>query len=141
MDQFVSTGHSSDVCEIANLNYLAYWVGEISLRQTSDEFMISAHLLQSWTGVKLLSHLLAKLNADDPDLVLNVHSVNVLLKRTITAHILETNPDLYITLRQKLDDLMDSRSLLSSYVYQEIRQALRELKHVQSPLFNTARRR
>jgi DNA-binding transcriptional regulator YiaG len=141
LDQFVSMGHSSELCEVANLNYLAYWVGEISPSQTDNDFMISTCLLQSWTGVKLLGHLLTKMNVDDPDLVLNVHSVHMLLKKPITAHILEANPDLYISLRQKLHALMDSRNFLTSHVCQEIQQALLELKHIPSPLFSTARRR
>ncbi len=141
LDQFVSTGHSSDLCEIANLNYLAYWVGEISSSQTSNEFMISASLLQSWTGATLLNHLLVKLNVGDPDLALNLHSIYMLLKRPITAHILEANPDLYISLRQKLERLMDSRSLLASQICQEIQQSLLELRLISSPLSNMARRR
>ncbi|MFC3996540.1 hypothetical protein ACFOVU_11480 [Nocardiopsis sediminis] len=51
---------STDACEIANLNYWSYWLGEIADPQLADTFMVELDL-DSWRGDRLLRHLVTKL--------------------------------------------------------------------------------
>jgi hypothetical protein len=44
--------------ELANLNYWAYWIGELNDLKTSDAFMLDAGT-RSWVGARLLQHLVA----------------------------------------------------------------------------------
>ena len=64
--------------EVANLNYWAYWIGELSDEQTSDAFMLGADT-NSWTGVRLLQHLVRRLEPDSPHLPLNVCTLHSLI--------------------------------------------------------------
>ncbi|MER7277521.1 hypothetical protein ABT369_24070 [Dactylosporangium sp. NPDC000244] len=64
--------------EVANLNYWAYWIGEISEEQTSDAFMLDADT-RSWTGVRLLQHLMGRLDPDSAHLPLNVATLHSLV--------------------------------------------------------------
>lgn len=64
--------------EVANLNYWAYWIGELSDEQTSDTFMLDADT-RSWTGARLLQHLVSRLEPDSPHLPLNVCTLHSLI--------------------------------------------------------------
>jgi DNA-binding transcriptional regulator YiaG len=64
--------------EIANLNYWAYWIGELSDEQTSDAFMLDADT-RSWTGARLLHHLVDRLEPDSPHLPLNLCTLHALV--------------------------------------------------------------
>jgi hypothetical protein len=67
----------SDACQRAALNYSAYWVGEIPHRQQDDSFMPIART--DWRGLRLLSHLVARLNPEHPFVDLNIHNAWALL--------------------------------------------------------------
>jgi DNA-binding XRE family transcriptional regulator len=69
------TGQSD---EVANLNYWAYWIGELSEEQTSDRFMLNADT-RSWTGVRLLQHLLQRIDPASPHLPLNLSTLHALV--------------------------------------------------------------
>lgn len=56
LDRFVREGLSTDQDIAANLNYWAYWVGEISTRWSSDADMLEPD--QTWGGGALLASLL-----------------------------------------------------------------------------------
>ncbi|MDQ3762106.1 MAG: helix-turn-helix transcriptional regulator [Actinomycetota bacterium] len=58
---FLQHAQASDRLELANLNYWAYWVGEIDGVQVDDEFMSRVDP-QGWSGVRLLGHLLELLH-------------------------------------------------------------------------------
>ncbi len=64
--------------EVANLNYWAHWIGELSDDQTSDAFMLDADT-RSWTGVRLLQHLIGRLAPGSPHLPLNLHTLHALI--------------------------------------------------------------
>jgi hypothetical protein len=64
--------------ELANLNYWAYWIGELDDEQTSDAFMLDRDT-RSWTGVRLLQHLTNRLEPDSPHLPLNLHTLHALI--------------------------------------------------------------
>jgi transcriptional regulator with XRE-family HTH domain len=75
IQRFIRTAHGSEQCEMANVNYWAYWIGELPQRRRSQEFMISTHAFQSWTGATLLHRLTQRLQASNPYLELNIHSI------------------------------------------------------------------
>jgi hypothetical protein len=64
--------------ETANLNYWAYWIGELSDEQSSDAFMMVADA-RSWTGARLLRHLVNRLAPDSPHLPLNLCTLHALV--------------------------------------------------------------
>lgn len=64
--------------EVANLNYWAYWIGELSDEQTSDGFMLDADT-RSWTGARLLHHLVHRLEPESSHLPLNICTLHALV--------------------------------------------------------------
>lgn len=74
---FIEAGADSPDAELANLNYHAYWVGEISGHQHSDTFMIENGLV--WRGTRLLRHLTERLSVDLAFIDLNIHILWLLL--------------------------------------------------------------
>ncbi|MGH3772783.1 MAG: helix-turn-helix domain-containing protein [Pseudonocardiaceae bacterium] len=64
--------------EQANLNYWAYWVGEIDDIQVDDEFMRRVNP-RDWSGARLLGHLLERLHPGSGHAELNLHTVWALL--------------------------------------------------------------
>ncbi len=71
--------HTTDSgAEVANLNYWAYWIGELNDDQTSDAFMLDADT-RSWAGVRLLHHLMPRLAPNSPHLPLNLHTLHALI--------------------------------------------------------------
>jgi hypothetical protein len=71
--------HTTDTrAEVANLNYWAHWIGELNEEQTSDVFMLDEDT-RSWTGVRLLRHLVNRLEPDSPHLPLNLRTLHALI--------------------------------------------------------------
>ena len=130
LSDFVTAGHSSDLCEIANLNYLAYWVGEVPALQTSNEFMTSASLFHSWTGAMVLRHLTERFDVTHPDIILNLHSTAVLVKRPVTNDLLESDPELYNALRAKLEAVYDHGTTLCPEAARELGDILDTLRGI-----------
>lgn len=64
--------------EVANLNYWAYWIGELTEEKTDDGFMLDADV-RSWTGLRLLRHLVSRLEPDSPHLPLNLGTLHALV--------------------------------------------------------------
>lgn len=64
--------------EVANLNYWAHWIGELTDEQTNDGFMLSEDT-RSWTGMRLLRHLSDRLAPSAAHLPLNLHTLYVLV--------------------------------------------------------------
>lgn len=64
--------------QIANLNYWAYWIGELSDEQASDAFMMDDDT-RSWTGARLLRHLVNRLQPDSPHRPLNLCTLHALI--------------------------------------------------------------
>ena len=69
----------SDTGEAANLAYWAYWVGETSAPQLSDDF-IADGTLGPWSGHTLLTHLVGGITPEHGYMELSVHSVWALLQ-------------------------------------------------------------
>jgi hypothetical protein len=64
--------------ELANLNYWAHWIGELSDEQADDGFMF-ADDTRSWSGVRAFHHLVSRLDPSSPHLPLNLHTVHTLV--------------------------------------------------------------
>ena len=63
--------------QVANLNYWAYWVGEIAEAQADDSFMEST--TPTWSGTRLLAHFIDKLDPSTAHIELTVRSLWSLL--------------------------------------------------------------
>jgi len=120
IQRFIRTAHSSDECEMANLNYWAYWAGELHERQRSQDFMVNATALRSWTGLTLMRRLTDKLVPANPNLELNIHSIAVLLRRSITTHVLEEDAELCSSIETKVARLFDHETILSTHARSEL---------------------
>jgi transcriptional regulator with XRE-family HTH domain len=71
--------HTTDArANLANLNYWAYWTGEMDDDQTNDGFMLE-HDRRSWEGVRLLRHLTSRLDSESHHLPLNLHTLHSLI--------------------------------------------------------------
>jgi hypothetical protein len=66
---------TDDHAEVANLNY---WAGELSDKQVGDDFMLDADA-RSWTGVRLLRHLVNRLSPESPHPPLNLCTLHSLV--------------------------------------------------------------
>lgn len=78
LSRFVDHHLESEDCEVANLNYWAYWLGEIDAIQITDTFMIDLNL-QSWRGWRMVAHLITKMNSENPYLDVVIHTMWALI--------------------------------------------------------------
>ncbi len=116
---FLDHALATDQLERANLNYWAYWVGEIDGVQVDDEFM--GHVdPRNWSGIRLLGHLLERLHPGSGHAELNLHTVWALLlvhPALLSAHAhlrsavdsaveeLAADHDLSVQARRELSDI------------------------------------
>jgi DNA-binding XRE family transcriptional regulator len=105
---FLQRALATDQLEQANLNYWAYWMGEIGGIQVDDEFMVSVNP-RDWNGVRLLGHLLERLQPGSGHAELNIHTVWALL----LAHpvLLSDHPALRSATVGMVDTLAEDRDL------------------------------
>jgi hypothetical protein len=101
----------TDRQEQANLNYWAYWVGEIDGLQVDDTFMNRINP-QSWSGVRLLEHLLELLDPGSGHTELNIHTLWALLLAHPT--LLSNHPHLKPRTTNTLDQLTEDHDLSPS---------------------------
>ncbi|MEU0470485.1 helix-turn-helix transcriptional regulator [Amycolatopsis sp. NPDC006131] len=66
------------VPDVANLNYWAYWIGELREDHVDDAFMLHADP-RSWGGMHLLEHLTRRVAPTSPHLPLNLHTLVTLI--------------------------------------------------------------
>jgi hypothetical protein len=104
---FVTTA-SGTAAEVANLNYWAYWTGELADDQTSDDFMADddpGH----WAGVRVVRHLTTRLDPASSHLPLNLHTVHTLV---VSRPVLLTGwPGIRASLSDALDRIASSDAL------------------------------
>lgn len=108
LHEFVARGLVHDDQESANLNYWAYWLGEISETYADDRFM-TAPAGRRWTGERVPDHLLNRLRPDSPHLALNVHTVWALM--LARPRIVDGQGQLRTLAGKRVEHLMDSPAL------------------------------
>jgi transcriptional regulator with XRE-family HTH domain len=78
MRRFIAEQLADEAGERANLNYWAFWTGDLSEQQIEDGFIVSTPLT-AWHGHRLLRHLLDRLHGKLGFLELNIHTLHVLI--------------------------------------------------------------
>ncbi|MGW1520186.1 helix-turn-helix domain-containing protein [Streptomyces sp. NPDC002287] len=105
MRHFISsTLEDNDVGESANLNYWAYWIGEATHPQLSDDFIVET-TTAPWQGHKLFQHLVKGLAPQQGFFDLNVHTLWALLASRPT--LLRTPSSAGQDLRARMPVLLD----------------------------------
>jgi hypothetical protein len=97
--------------DVANLNYWAYWIGELSDDQADDGFMLAADP-RSWGGVDLLRHLTHRLDPGSGHLPLNLHTLYTLVASR--PSLLTDWPQVRPPLSESVDRVAASGSLTRS---------------------------
>lgn len=105
---FVSTGLVDERLEAVNLNYWAYWVGELADVEADDRFTVNADHAR-WDGARLFEHLLERLHPESDHADLNVHTLWALLLARPT--VLNHRPRLRTQARTKIEQGMDCPDL------------------------------
>lgn len=107
MAYFIDTALGDDAGEAANLNYWAYWIGEMEQLELSDDF-IASRTPGPWPGDKLLTHLAQGLSPVHGYVDLNIHSLWALL--AIRPNLLRSGAAAR-ALRERLPMMLDSPEL------------------------------
>lgn len=108
MAHFIDTAlQDDDAGEAANLNYWAYWVGEIRTLELSDHF-IADREPRPWPGDRLLAHLVQGIAPEHGYVDLNIHSVWSLLQ--LRPNLLRSGAAARALL-DRLPIMLDSREL------------------------------
>lgn len=124
LQEFISHAMWTDRCETANLNYWAYWLGEITEPQSADTFMVAVPT-RSWRGARLLRHLVDKLSPENFYIDVVAHTVWALLQdRPAVVH---DEPGMLGRLQQRAARVLDSGgiSALSRRELEEVLYGLR----------------
>jgi transcriptional regulator with XRE-family HTH domain len=79
MRRFIADQLCDEAGETANLNYWAFWTGELGDRQDCDAF-IGSTSLSAWHGRRLIRHLLDRLHGNIGFMELNIHSLWSLIR-------------------------------------------------------------
>lgn len=79
MQRFITNQLGDDTGEMANLNYWAFWTGELGEQQASDSF-IGSTSPDSWHGERLARHLADRLHGNIGFTELNIHSLWALFR-------------------------------------------------------------
>ncbi|MGH3827229.1 MAG: hypothetical protein ACRDQX_08650, partial [Pseudonocardiaceae bacterium] len=105
---FLQHALATDRLEQANLNYWAYWVGEIDDVQVDDEFMRRVNP-RDWSGARLLGHLLERLHPGFGHAELNLHTMWALL--LTHPALLSNRPDLRSSAASTVESLTADHDL------------------------------
>ncbi|MGA5817831.1 helix-turn-helix domain-containing protein [Kitasatospora sp. NPDC094028] len=107
MCHFIDRGLSDEDGAVANLNYWAYWIGELPNLEVSDDF-IAAGTPSPWSGDRLLAHLAGGLEPEYGFVELNIHTAWSLLQ--VRPGLLRSGSAAR-ALRDRLPVMLDSKEL------------------------------
>ncbi|WP_214409877.1 transcriptional regulator [Sphaerisporangium fuscum] len=119
LQHFIQVRLADDVCELANLNYWAYWLGEVNEPQLADTFMVDLDP-ETWHGVKLFRHLIGKLYSTNPYVDVIVHTLWALVMLRPAILRVPTAGNLHQAAIRTLDEAvvsMQSRRELEAIIY------------------------
>jgi hypothetical protein len=102
---FVARGLGDDDQDTANVNYWAYWVGEIGDTQVDDRFMTEVPT-RPWSGALLLEHLVPRVREGSPHLALNAHTLWALILSR--PRVLEEQPHLRTQVGHQVERVLDA---------------------------------
>jgi len=105
LEWFVTRGLVDERQEIANLNYGAYWVGEIDRTYVDDGFMTDQRSGR-WPGVRLVQRLTARLDVRSPHLMLNAHTLWAMV--LARPRILQDQPELRAAAAARIEQVLDA---------------------------------
>lgn len=106
---FIEQAYQDDECRLAELNYWAYWVGEIPARQSDDYFMVDPEL--RWHGSALFSHLSERLEIRHPLVELNIHTLDTLL--TAKPYLIAQEAETARGLSTRIGEMLSGGGLLA----------------------------
>ncbi|MFJ6730288.1 helix-turn-helix domain-containing protein [Streptomyces sp. NPDC091281] len=107
MSYFIDTALADEAGEAANLNYWAYWLGEMAHLELSDDF-IASRTPDVWSGHKLLAHLVQGLSPEHGYVDLNIRTLWALLG--IRPNLVRSGTATR-ALRARLPVMLDSREI------------------------------
>jgi len=109
LTDFSEYGLADEPGHVANLNYWAYWVGEVPTVERDDSFMPAA--LGPWRGDHLMRHLASRLDAEEGVADLGIHTLRALL--ATRPRLLGEDPALTAGLAETAGQLMDGGRMSS----------------------------
>jgi hypothetical protein len=115
MRRFIADQLSDEAGERANLNYWAFWTGDLDEQQTCDAF-IGSTPLSAWHGDRLMRHLLDRLHGNIGFLELNIHTLWSLIR--VRPEMIRDIP-VAEELQAKLERLLDE-NLVSAAALREL---------------------
>jgi hypothetical protein len=110
LTDFSEYGLADEPGHVANLNYWAYWVGEVPTVERDDSFMPAG--LGPWRGDHVIRHLASRLDAEEGVADLGVHTLSALL--AARPRLLGEDPALTADLAETSGRLMDGGRMSSS---------------------------
>jgi hypothetical protein len=116
LEYFVSSKMLDEADQVADLNYWAYWLGEVSQSFGDDHEMVEG-ASNTWVGDDMARHLLTRLAPDSAYSVLTVRSLWSLL--ALRPDILKRRPDIRALARTRVEMNLDS-GLLSGESRQQL---------------------
>jgi len=107
---FTEYGLADEPGRIANLNYWAYWIGEIPTAERDDAFMPVR--LGPWHGDRMMRHLTGRLDTVEGVADLGVHTLRTLL--AARPRLLDDEPAVTAALAATAGQLIDGGRMSSS---------------------------
>ncbi|NUS72980.1 MAG: transcriptional regulator [Corynebacteriales bacterium] len=125
LQKFITHAYGDVSCTLAELNYSAYWVGELQAQFSDDTFMANGCL--EWSGERLRNHLAERLK---PDHYLAALSINTLASLRTAKPWLFVSSLITFPLLVSVEMLLDAECLdsFSHHQAELFRRALLESK-------------
>jgi transcriptional regulator with XRE-family HTH domain len=107
LTDFIKTAFVDETCENADLNYWAYWAGDIQLPVHHKSLDSLIRHRQPWLANRLLRRMVDNLRPSNTCLDLYIRSLSILLTRPAATLVLGYDPALQASLRDRVTQLLD----------------------------------